>query len=425
MKAIPASRTLALVVTVAWTSFLFYLGSVPEPPEGLSAARAIVSAPLAHYGTHLVLAALLYMVVGRRSSNLRHGMRAAAIAILVTVGAGIALEVVQLFLEERSSEISDVVYDALGATTGVTLLLALERLNVDRRFLSLATSGVAVAAMTGVAVATVVSDPGFPHVEDCGSFSGPLTTAATTSKSQTRPPQETSTTGRVADGLVVLYDFSEGSGILVHDKSGVEPAVDLTILDPTKTRWIPGSNGVEVVDQGGGMRSRTFPPKVYSALLATDRLTLEAWVIPRSLGQKGSTSIVALAEGGLRRKMNLRLTQTGSSANFGLRTVCDVFHTTDVPDVFADILNPRHLVATYDGTIQRMFVDGVRQETAEPLEGDLSNWDLGYPLIIGNDARDRPFLGKIFLVAIYDRVLASGEIRENFAAGPLTQPVGR
>ena len=92
--------------------------------------------------------------------------------------------------------------------------------------------------------------------------------------------------------------------------------------------------------------------------------------------------------------------------------------------VFTDTGRPRHVVVTYDGAVERTFVSGVEQETRQSIGGDFSNWDSNYPLIIGNEATlDRSYLGKIFLVALYDRVLSNTEIQQNFNAGALARAV--
>ena len=53
-----------------------------------------------------------------------------------------------------------------------------------------------------------------------------------------------------------------------------------------------------------------------------------------------------------------------------------------------------------------------------PLSPNFSNWDPDYPLQLGNEATlDRPWLGKMFLVAVYDRALNPNEISTNFTAG--------
>ena len=53
------------------------------------------------------------------------------------------------------------------------------------------------------------------------------------------------------------------------------------------------------------------------------------------------------------------------------------------------------------------------------LPQQLDGWEPGYPLLIGNEATlDRPWLGKVFFVALYDRALPPQEIESQFRAGP-------
>lgn len=53
----------------------------------------------------------------------------------------------------------------------------------------------------------------------------------------------------------------------------------------------------------------------------------------------------------------------------------------------------------------------------------LAGWDASYPLMIGNEAtRDRPWLGTILLLALYDRALGPEEIQSQFHAGPHAHP---
>lgn len=47
-------------------------------------------------------------------------------------------------------------------------------------------------------------------------------------------------TGRITDGLVVLYGFEEGTGTTVTDVSGVGTPMNLTIADEGTITWIPG-----------------------------------------------------------------------------------------------------------------------------------------------------------------------------------------
>jgi hypothetical protein len=54
-----------------------------------------------------------------------------------------------------------------------------------------------------------------------------------------------------------------------------------------------------------------------------------------------------------------------------------------------------------------------------PLWADFINWNAKLHLLVGNEGTlDRPWLGEIYLVAIYNRALNDEEVYTNFAAGP-------
>ena len=42
---------------------------------------------------------------------------------------------------------------------------------------------------------------------------------------------------RTADGQIGLYDFAEGSGRIIHDRSGTSDPVDLLIETPDSVLW--------------------------------------------------------------------------------------------------------------------------------------------------------------------------------------------
>ncbi len=65
----------------------------------------------------------------------------------------------------------------------------------------------------------------------------------------------------------------------------------------------------------------------------------------------------------------------------------------------------------------RLFLDGLRRANGS-VPGDFSNWDGKMPLVLANEfTKDRPWLGVLYRVAIYDRALSGKEIREHFRKG--------
>jgi VanZ family protein len=107
--------------------------------------------------------------------------------------------------------------------------------------------------------------------------------------------------------------------------------------------------------------------------------------------------------------MRLRTTDTDLNGTPVL-TVKDVFNSHD----------PQHIVLTYDFSEQHAYVNGRRRLHAPIPGGNFSAWDASHCLVIGNEATgNRPWLGKLFLVAIYNRSLSEQEIRSNYIAGQI------
>jgi Concanavalin A-like lectin/glucanases superfamily len=82
-----------------------------------------------------------------------------------------------------------------------------------------------------------------------------------------------------------------------------------------------------------------------------------------------------------------------------------------VTNVFAAAAR-RHIVVTYDTNALCLYVDGQRQAYRTPPGGHLDNvWDPSHQLLLGNETTaNRPWLGTLFLVALYGRSLSAAEI---------------
>lgn len=166
------------------------------------------------------------------------------------------------------------------------------------------------------------------------------------------------------------------------------------------------------------MRSAGAATKVTSAARASGQVTLEAWVTPSSLEQTGPARIVTVSGGTMAGELNVHLGQSATMASARLRTTADNFSWVQTAGAFRSTSSPVHVVVTFDGTTQRVYVDGVVQSVSHKPAGDLSSWDLSYPLVVGNEATlDRSWLGTVHLVAAYGRALSAAEVRQNFSAG--------
>jgi hypothetical protein len=226
---------------------------------------------------------------------------------------------------------------------------------------------------------------------------------------------------RIVGGLQALYLFQENGGDTVHNVAGTGDPLDLKIADLSAVGWS---------EQGLAVNSATLiataapPQRLIEAVKNSKAITLEAWITPASTSQTGPARIVTLsADTGQR---NFTLGQEGDKIEARLRT------TKSTENGMPSLLSPpfpvtrgsvgtqaAHVVYTRDAAGKtKLYING-EEKGAGNAAGDLSNWNGGYRLAVANEvSRDRPWLGTLHLVAVYDRALAADEVRKNRAAGP-------
>lgn len=219
---------------------------------------------------------------------------------------------------------------------------------------------------------------------------------------------------RANTGLIIYYPFIEGSGNDVYDRSNNGLPMDLTVTGSVD--WNTTEHGV--VMSGGVVGTTGSAHKVIDALKATGQSTFEIWIASDNLNQTGPARMISIAPdpssqnymfGQLYDNLQIRLLHTGKDykAKPRLATTDNLF-TTDLT----------HLVHTYDGTTEKLYVNGVLHPSTVSATGNYSNWNNNYMFSIGNVASsERPLYGTIYLVAVYNRVLSQDEIDQNLSVG--------
>jgi hypothetical protein len=228
----------------------------------------------------------------------------------------------------------------------------------------------------------------------------------------------------VTEGLQVLYTFEEGSGTTVQDVSGVGVPLDLEVSDGAAVGWVSGGL---VIHSSTVVASAGAATKVIDGARASNELTLEAWVQPGDTSQDGPARIVTLSQGPYSRNFTLGQGLWGSQPSdlYDVRVRTTATDNNGTPSLTtpAGLLTTEltHVVYTRGASgVARIYVDGV-ERVSGAVGGDFSNWDESFRLALGNELTgDRPWLGELHLVAIYDRALSQAEVSQNFEAGPVT-----
>ncbi|UCC64283.1 MAG: hypothetical protein JSV36_04305 [Anaerolineae bacterium] len=231
---------------------------------------------------------------------------------------------------------------------------------------------------------------------------------------------------RITGGLVVLYTFEEDSGTTVHDVSGTDPPLDLTIADRWAVSWIPG--GGLSIDSPTIVASTDAATKVADSCRATDEISIEAWLKPSDAasGDSSPARIVTLSKNKSKRNFSL-----GQGMPADQRTpVYDVrLRTTEtsdngLPSLYAPegslTAQLSHVVYTRSASgMARLYINGIEQANGN-IGGNFSGWDDSFRLALANElslaSKHLAWSGEYHLVAIYNRALSQAEVRQNFEA---------
>lgn len=224
--------------------------------------------------------------------------------------------------------------------------------------------------------------------------------------------------GRVDSGVIARWDFSEGEGVMAGDSSGVEPAMNLTLLGDVE--WV-GGNGIQIT-AGRAQATTAASRKLAREIRATGEFTVELWVAPANVSQEGPARIMTYSGGASER--NFTVGQTRYSYDFMTRASTTSFNgepaltTRDADQDLQATL--QHVVLTYSPVQgRRIYVNGVFTDDADAVAGgNLNEWDDSFAFMLGSEASGMfQWQGVIRFAAIYNRALKPEEIVQNVEAG--------
>lgn len=217
------------------------------------------------------------------------------------------------------------------------------------------------------------------------------------------------------DGLQVLYSIPTETGA-GNDASGeavvnrVSGGLDLSLERGSKP----------LLATSGSAASLT------QALQQTNAFTVEMWLTPASLDQRGPARVVTLSlDSGQRNftigqdgdRWDVRLRTTGSDNN-GLPSLASPAGSVQTQTT--------HLVlgfAAAGDTV--LWVNGAEMARRKST-GDLSNWSTEFRFGLGDEfTGERQWRGSYQHVAIYNRMLGAAEVQAHFQQGPEKLENGR
>ena len=229
------------------------------------------------------------------------------------------------------------------------------------------------------------------------------------------------------DGLQVLYVFDEGEGLDVHDSSGVEPAFDLQLDNLVTNRWVEGG-GIEISGPSV-ITSPEVAEKLFVACVQANAVSIEMWIEPAM-----DTQTATIFTYSKQNNRNLTIVQDTTRYRGSVMTSnpdpmveTGMLQSLQTPEKMAAV-TAQHIVFTRDVTGMNVYVNGADAipppmnppppPTMPPPQLDQSEWSPAYQLAFGNETNGgRPWLGKIYMAAVYAKKLTAVEVAAKFAAG--------
>lgn len=229
---------------------------------------------------------------------------------------------------------------------------------------------------------------------------------------QGKPLERSRQAAGSTSGVIAFYDFSEGSGDRVHNLARSDSSLSLKIESPDSVRWT--SQGLVIHKPTRIVSTESLGPMI-QPLRRTNQITIEAWITPHDLKQSGPARIVTFSRDTSNR--NFTLGQDKKKYDARLRTnKTDRNGMPSVSTKDGQVATQRtHVVYTKnDDGVARLYINGKPAGERKGL-GDFSNWDNDMLFGLANETTgDRPWLGTLHSVAIYDRALSAEEVLVQF-----------
>lgn len=223
--------------------------------------------------------------------------------------------------------------------------------------------------------------------------------------------------GRHETNQIAFWQFKTGQGSTAYDTSGVNPAINLSLVG--NVSWV-GGWGIQIVD-GKAQGTTTASSKLHDMITATGEYSVEAWIAPGNVTQEDA-NIISYSGSDTTRNFTLGQTMYNYDA-YSRSSATDsngepALSTADADEDLQATL--QHVVMTFDPTNgRRIYVNGNYTDDVDAAGGgNLADWDDSYAFVLGNEvSNNRLWQGVIRQVAIHNRALTPAQIQQNFDVG--------
>ena len=211
----------------------------------------------------------------------------------------------------------------------------------------------------------------------------------------------------------LFYDFKNPANDIILNKSGYYSDINLR---SNNNRKVQIKGGAIHFIQDSSAQSTKAPANLIGTIKRSNSLSLELWFKPTNLTQKGPARIFSLSGGTSDR--NLTIGQEGRALQVRIRTTKTSNNGLPAMESTPLLKNQiTHAFYTFGENEAKLYINGklIRRKR---IEGNLSNWESDYLFFIGNESTgNRPWLGSIYSLALYKKVIGKNEIIRKFNSG--------
>jgi len=154
--------------------------------------------------------------------------------------------------------------------------------------------------------------------------------------------------------LILLYNFKENSGSIIHDVTNTKKPLNLKSVN---TKWIY-SQGISI-DSTSWIKSLGSTKDIVDLLKSTSEMSIEIWCRTLDLNKTGPARIISLSISPDKR--NFTLAQNKKDIHFRVRTPVTGINGSRINLIAPDIIKDKkihHIIAVFDHGLERVFLDG-------------------------------------------------------------------
>lgn len=234
--------------------------------------------------------------------------------------------------------------------------------------------------------------------------------------------------GRFNDNVIAMYEFKGPEGTVAFDTSAAQPKLDLQMSG--NVEWV-GGYGIRLNGSSYAEGTTTDSAKLAQLIKASGEYSIEAWLIAENV-EDAERRIVTYSSGQNDRNFMLGqnmydytfLNRVSGNETDGTTSSTDngtpQLSTLEEDEIVQT--NKQHVVATFDSTGRKIWVDGrlVAEENSveeSPTGTSFADWNESYKFRLGSEVDGSgAWSGVIKFLAIHDKALNEAEITANFNA---------